>query len=482
MELLKIVSKWLLLLMVGPLVLTFCTKEMEIGPPFEKGEEKTFYLDLPAPVAVKMRSLGTEDENRIEDITVLVFHDVSKQLLYKKKGSELIVAPGATEDNKWKFSASIPVGTYDLIAVANASASLSSVEPGPAVTKDIVAKRLVLETSSLTLEHKWNPVLPIPMWAELNDITLTESSAPTFKMTRMLARINVSFAGTVTNFVLTSIRYYNYNTKGYIIPEAGKYTTAPDGTVTATAPSVYNDDTGMGKQVGECLVYSGADLSGNTCLNTIYVFEAGSKGHFPGPNDDWSTYTEWVENPCLVLGGKFGTDAAESYYRIDFIRKENKNEWLSLLRNFSYNISVNAVQGAGYTNPRTACSSAPMNMDVSMYVVDESETGSVSMDGPYYLTISDTELTFTSSDGTSKKITLKTNYTVSGWTADLYNDPACTERMTDGWISLNPANGTGTKTGTPVDVTLSDLSVRTGYIKFTVGRMSLVSKVSRVSV
>lgn len=483
-------------LTLGVTLLASCQKEAPIEPP-APAEGNVILLELPGPTVVETRATtGTTDENRIADITVLVFDASSKVLLHKLPGRNPMVN-GGTNGNQWKFNASVPAGTYDLMALANASGYLAAITPGSSTTKTTVARALFLETAALGPDHKWATtggiLNPIPMWGELPACTVTESSNLTFKMTRMLARINVTLAGGVNNFKLKSIRYYNYNTKGYVMPETGKYTTAGDGTVTASAPSVYNDLTGMGKQTGASLLYAGSAITGErSCNNQIYVYEAASTGSFPGPGTDWSSNTAWRGNPCLVLGGLYGSDTEESYYRVDFIQKGTFDVWLPLLRNFSYNVTVTGVtgRGYGYADPTTpsampvgygaALSSAPMNMDVSTYVTNESNTSSVTMDGPYSLSVSE-NYKYLPASASTFTLLLKTSY--DGWRAEYFNDAACTQPLTGGWLSVSPAVSGGPTPAAGLSLTVSATKntgyTRKGYIRFTAGRMSLVVEVEQ---
>lgn len=483
-------------LTLGVALLASCQKEAPIEPP-APAEGSVILLELPGPTVVETRgTTGTTDENRIADVTVLIFDPGSKLLLHKLPGRNPAV-DGGTNGNRWKFNASVPEGTYDFVVLANASSYLASITPGSSTTKNTVAQALFLGSAALGSDHRWGTtggvLNAIPMWGELPNQTFTSSSTLSFKLTRMLARIDVTLAGAVSNFKLKSIRYYNYNTKGYVIPETGTYTTAGDGTVTASAPSVYNDLTGMGKQTGASILFSGSEITGErSCTNKIYSYEAASMGSFPGPGTDWSSNTAWRGNPCLVLGGLYGSDTEESYYRVDFIQKGTSDAWLPLLRNFRYSVTVTGVTGRGYgyadsatpsampVGHGAAFSSAPMNMDVTTYVVDESNTSSVTVDGPYSLSVSENHKDLPASASTFALL-LKTSY--DGWRAEYFNDAACTLPLTGGWLSISPSVSGGRTPAAGLNLTVSTTKntgyTRKGYIRFTSGRMSLVVEVEQ---
>lgn len=60
-----------------------------------------------AKVVATRGETGTEDENKIDDIYVLVFK-TSGELVYKGKGKELEFS--GTDKNSVKFKATLPVG------------------------------------------------------------------------------------------------------------------------------------------------------------------------------------------------------------------------------------------------------------------------------------------------------------------------------------------------------------------------------------
>lgn len=96
-----------------------------------------------------------------------------------------------------------------------------------------------------------------------------------------------------------------------------------------------------------------------------------------------------------------------------------------------------------------------------------------------YLTVSEHDILIRNIAGTNTAAwTLKTNVP-DGWSAKLYTDKACTNLMTDGWLTLDRTSGATTMDGTRITATLSDRKTREGYAKFTAGRISLVVKVAR---
>jgi hypothetical protein len=413
--------------------------------------EVAFLAEMPSPTTVATRVVGSVAENRVNDIYVLVFETGSDgKLLYKGKGKNL-TATGGTNDNRITFNATLPVeSTYDLMVLANAESILSGIAVSDGNKRKSDVRALV---TSLTAGVKW-PVAPtmtpIPMWGEVKDYPLDASSAVAFSLTRMLARVNVEYSpsnAAVNNFRLSSVRVYNYSTAGAPVPADGNF-----GSAGATAPTAPAG--GYGARTGEALIYT--DITDESaCTDRIYLFEAPHNGKTyrePAGNDDW------IDNPCLVIGGRFSPDGGttwplvDTYYRVDFIKKDNGDEWLSLLRNHTYNVTITGVSGEGFAEPGEALKSAPFNIEANILPWNERGMEKVVFDGVFYMSVSRDEFVFQRRavatkdmvDGTNV-VKIKTDYLsgndpadpASGWHVDRIVEAGTDTPVT--WLALNPA-------------------------------------------
>ena len=446
--------------------LAACTFEEEMTYPAEPtpGTETadiTFLADMPASKQVSTRSTtGSIPENKIDNIYVLAFDKATGELIYKAKGKNLAVAGSAVNENRVTFKATLPTGTeYTFMVLANAESKLTGIDVG------MSPKKNKSDVMALTLEQsgKWSSTSPaIPMWGE-KDLTLTASSTPNFDLTRMLARINVEVnlkeiapGTTKENFRLTSVRYYNYNTSGALVPDPDNYDTETKQAEDPTIP------TPPGTKTGSALLYNGTDINDQKeCKEKIYVFEAehnGSTYTTPGGNGDW------IDNPCLVIGGQYKTEDEvwldETFYRIDFIRKDKtdpnnvKDVWLSLLRNWSYNVVVTEVNGTGYDDPEVALKSAPINMEAQVLDWHDRDMGEIVFDGVFYLSVSQDEFVFqrnaVDAEQEDNVVYIKTDYVYdnnknhaeSGWKVDRYEHIDGTQMTPDEqWLTLVPERG-----------------------------------------
>lgn len=430
------------------------------GPASGNMAEIPFLLDIPQTMQVSTRTkeAGTIPENGVNNIYVLVFDKSTQKLVTKAKGKGLSIIQGSNNNNKISFKATLPVGKeYNFIVLANAENKLAGIDVGmnPEIEKPDVMNLVVSEL------NKWDSSSPtIPMWGEKN-LNLTASSTPSFDLTRMLARINVEIQlGEISpgvakdNFKLTSVHYYNYNTAGALVPDIDNYDSSENKFITPTIP------VSPGTKIGEALIYNGEDIiDEKICNQKIYVFEAAHNGNtYTSPVNN----SDWINNPCLVIGGQYktsdGTWLDETFYRIDFIKKDKadpgniKDVWLSVTRNFSYNITITDVSGSGFPAPGIALTSAPVNMEANILEWNESDMGEIVFDGTFYLSVSRDKLNIGQAGVNEKKeenvLYVKTDYVYmsdrahvnSGWYVEKYVD-AGDETTPVTWLKLNPEKG-----------------------------------------
>ena len=468
----------ILTILASALLLFSCVAETPLTEPVPPGREQVtgevvFLAELPAPTTVATRLVGSIPENTINDIHVLVFNPGDGKLVYKGIGKNLSVHQDAEKDNKVKFNATLPIGAaYDFMVLANMGDLLDgiSVTAQPAKTKEDVMDI----TKDLDAGTKWyaDPAkLPkpemtaIPMWGELeSSTTLAASNTVSFRLTRMLARVNVEYSPTNTTaartFRLASVSVYNYSTVGAVVqnptdndPESSTYdpTTLPNG--------------GYGTQTGSALVYNGGEDDGtflnDSAKDLIYLFEAKHNGntyHVPTGN------SAWVNNPCLVIGGYYNPDGnfsgissmTPTYYRVDFVTKDPggnplKDAWHSLRRNFSYNVTITDVSGEGFLTPNEALHSAPFGITANVLEWDERYTQNIMFDGVFFLSVNKDEFTFSrravstkDAVGETNVVKIRTDYLVnkdktdpeSGWTATIeYTSDTNGE---PDWLTIHP--------------------------------------------
>jgi hypothetical protein len=197
-------------------------------------------------------------------------------------------------------------------------------------------------TDALAADYKH-----IPMWGNIGNIEISGdmeiSGTSSISLTRMLARVDVQIAA--TNFKISSVDVYNYNTKGSLVPVATG--TWDNNQQKAIAPNVPAGSSVLTKGP---VVYDNKDgrteinTSTNNCAKEIYIFEAENHtgtGH--------TVAKDHLDRTCIVVGGIYGNDNEPTYYRADFSTGSDDSEkFLDVLRNHHYTFKITKVAGSGY--------------------------------------------------------------------------------------------------------------------------------------
>ncbi|NDV57349.1 BACON domain-containing protein [Bacteroides sp. 519] len=411
----------ILLFIVGGMTMLVSCQNEEVYNPKRSGGETTFTLKLPAATIVRTRgTVGTAEENTIKTLRLLVCEPITAE---KPDGKlvDVVICNNVTNldatKEDWTFTAKLTKGnTYDLIAVANAA---NRVNLAPGTTRVEIMAALQVEKADKWVVDGTNESNSIPMWGELLDQVVDDNYSPSnnpveFSLTRMLARINVSLGESVDNFELTDIYFCNHNDKGTIVPDK-------DGNGDLVFPTIPAD----ADNSNSFLHYTDTDIANfELCLNTIYVFETEHVASYGNP--------DWELSPCLIVGGKYDDLEDVTYYRLDFI---SGTDWLSMLRNHSYNVTITKVTGAGYGEIDQAYRSAPVNMDTHIEAWNDKDMNNIQFDGQYQLTVNKSSVTLLSDDSApGREITLYTDYP-NGWTIEV-------PQAYEGWLTVTPNEGT----------------------------------------
>jgi hypothetical protein len=469
------VSGILSCLLLPLFILCSCTDEPnDILPKEEAYQLVDFSFQVPISVTPPTKALAPTDENNVQSLEVLLF-DTNGNYAYQPiyiDANGITTLTGSNGSRK-QFTVRIPQGIYSSITVlANSRQSVQAALPNIAVGQ---AKASVMSQMVLSNSTGWNRTpgsagyIPIPMWGEMTNFTVgpTTPVSNALTLTRMLARIDVNVSPAAqANFSLTSVYLYNYNNQGLIAPLAGNWS----GTQ-ATGPSIPSTAQKPATPVNSPIIYSGADITttGISSQAAIYTFEtaAGSAAGL-------------ASNTCIVVGGRYTGDTADTYYRLDFY---NGSSYLSLLRNYQYIVNITAVGGSGYLTPNEAFNADPLNMGaITLTGLDNALVMDVVYDDQYVLAANHSTTSLPSSGVTTtpyaNSAVVYTDYP-GGWTVTGITDvngaaitwltlPYSTGAAGSYWrlyISSAAVNGTG--------------APRTGYIHFRAGRLTYTVSVTQ---
>ena len=349
------------------------------------GSERKVILRMSVPYKTSMpqrRSIDASAENMIQTVDVLAFRvdETGEYYDYSAVGYK---TPGNMEGASMQsFTVTVRAHAYQqrFVTITNARTVVQQLIGSS--DWHGMEKEAMLTCLEVGLENdgkKWNTVsisdyASFPMWGEskvenITNIT-TELSAPVILL-RMLAKINVqldkSVEGLTDIFKLKSVRLYNVNTKGRVVPETGTLvhgirdnnpylmvsspsipTDAEDYNARHLGPELYQDFSAPGERN---IAIRGA----------IYLFETRAV----------TDNEKRLEATCLVIGGLYGEDTEESYYRLDFLESD-KSTFRHILRNNQYITNIVAVKDRGHSTPDEAFKSIPGGMvaDIGLEVSD----------------------------------------------------------------------------------------------------------------
>ena len=395
----------------------------------------TFAIEVPEAAQPVNRSLSTADEGYVSTVDVMVF--AAGQYRFTQAAYNVT----SVSNSKKTFEVKLPLGNWDLTVIANGR---SAIQAGGFVQGEAKATVLNALERSLPAGTKWTSN-QLVMWGRRDGVTIDENSsltgANTIKMTRMLSKIEVlleeAAAGTNnSNFAITSVRLYNYNTAGKLVPNLSSgWDEINHKAITPNLAAI------PGKTYGP-LVYTAADdytgnfFTANSVTNTIYTFEAAA-GEASTP----------LSNICVVVGGSYcGSGSETHFYRMDFIKNSN---CLPLLRNHNYIFRVHTITGPGFPTPEEAFSAGPVNIEADLLPWNEGDLTHVIFDGQFILSVNQDRFEFYR-DGCyieeyDNVLEVFTDYknsasgAVSGWYIEKIVNPVTDARIQ--WLTVTPNQG-----------------------------------------
>ncbi len=289
-----------------------CTDE-EIGSGLpQDGEpvEMTFILNVAQTETVAVTRAGSDDDT-VDNLYLLVFSsqdaDAKLEQMQELESSDLTdVGDGSTVRKKFtaKLEASTTAEKYIYI-VANAATQLADISTGSTTLAAVRELTTGNQTTPRVMSGMKQTTIPgIGLVAE------------DFPLVRTVAKVTVQTADGVDNFTLDSFELRNGNSTGSILAGAESDATPPEGSETLAQ-----------------------DTDG-----TLYACP-GSK----------------ASTPFLIVKGAY--NGTEGYYRVNL----KTDDWLDILPNHHYEVTITQVNGAGYATADEAAKYDPANLTVTIY-------------------------------------------------------------------------------------------------------------------
>ena len=410
-----------------------CVADRNVSDCITEGEEVEleFALQVPA-LETSLRQLSADQEKQINSIQVLVFNtdgitdEAQETFAYEAPVKSFETS---TTDGYTRIRCGLKATAKPMRIVCIANHKFDATTLGEGTKKEVILNDAKLMKMLFT--EKWpntpNSNYYIPMWGEsdaqpvsrttkFNSCEASNNGKSNTKnegvihLVRALARIDVGvkFADDPTSekvtgsetFKIRSVRVYRYAQSMF---------------VTGTQATTF-------RQMGanrEPLPHTPADMTAAKDDNPL-LFEADNAGvdgyirniYIPEISNEGKDKTA---RTCLVIGGYYNGSTKETYYRVDFIKRENGKpedkitKQLDVLRNHRYRFNITDVKGPGTSNPGEALITEPVNISCDVVVWDEADIDKIMYDGQYYLSVSKDKFSF-GKDATSESYTIRTNW------------------------------------------------------------------------
>lgn len=468
---------WLLcLLMVSSCVNEHITTDMP-----ESGANQKMVSFLVSVAGAKKqksetRALTAEDENTVKTIEVLLFDQDGIYSFEPIYSDNIAQKP----NGELSFTIKVPVGTYNMVVLANARPHLKSVlnqlKAGVSTKEEVLSKLVLENTEKWVVNTNQNDYQYIPMSGDIDKVVVATDNTivKNVSLVRMLSKIDVILSDEAkSKFNLTDIRLYNYSAKGQITPNQENWFPTFDKVLKPSLPDDFKS------LKGSFHTYEGLEISkqagrGFSCMNTIYLFEA-PKGVAGSGMEN---------NTCLVIGGYYENETTLSYYRIDLANNKAGTAgitYLELLRNHQYTVLVQKITGAGLNNPDVAFETKPINVESNVVEWNEGEIHDIVFDGQYLLGVSQSEYVFNSTERTvssnDNSLIITTDYPL-GWTIDKIVDSA---GGAVAWLSSSVEKGGAYSTETKLVFGENTSKLRIAFIHISAGRLKHIVSVEQTT-
>lgn len=375
------------LLLLAFMALFACQQEQRTAPVDQDGERVSVSFSVDVPHYALMRAVHQEgiNENEIKTLELLVFNKAGLMADYA-------LAKDLTKQNdgKYTFTAQLKPQTepcvIHFVANHNYGGSDSGRQYLGRKESDVLLSNLVTMTE--VVESK-----TIPMWARKSYPEIKENSdLGEIELLRSMVKFTLeSNTGKLKDVYYTLCNSYDCGTvapfKRIAMPDLDGAFNIDNRVPTIPRESFLpNGDTGLGWYINSAPVYG---------------FERKNK----------------MANPisCLVLRAKYDGAADYSYYKIDFVKSDNRLERYDLLRNYWYKVSINDALAAGAPTLEEALAGPAVN---NLALSEELQAYPSYSDGKGRLEVEASNFILIHGEGT---LTFKANYYPEG-SATAQND------------------------------------------------------------
>lgn len=425
--------------------------------------EVTLKLQVPGTAAgAKTRAVTEEEENEIDDLYVLAFKvdkDNNEETFdYYVAAKKMSTSGTSGELSTWTASLKVKDYRQTFVMIANAQGTTGKVnEQIAALAGNSVGQRkmqmLAKLTETLSEDEKTKGFNadsngshhPFTMYGQTATTLITENGGHnlTVSMHRIMAQVRVTFSGdaaTDARFEAESVLLYNFNDRARVIPDNLGVT----GTDHVKAPTIPQGAVLLPAKVDgkESVPTYAVDKAAKKITHAIYLFETAQPV-------DGTELEKHVKRPCLIVKGKYQQEATSCYYRVDLATTDAGGtlNYMNVLRNHSYNVTISNVTDRGHDTPQEALESKPANITATVVAWDDAEMGDIDFDGQRVLGIGTMKYQLGKRGGNDLLQQVKAS-TGLAWTATLYAADEYGQATTNApdWIKFVGTGGTETQT------------------------------------
>jgi uncharacterized protein (TIGR02145 family) len=380
----------------------------------ERGEEvATEMLTVNLRIPEIQTATRAVDETALSDLKVYMFtwdEDPANQTLVGDYnlvdensdflGNDgLTIKPLASGNGMLQFSVPKPadISSFEIVILANSDSWV--IQNGDTWKEESTKKNLqdlVGHDGGYMMWNFKNTHTEIPMWGESGQVDASSTDAISINMIRAVAKMSLTMADPASD--IADIDFVNFAGGGFIASDTySSFTPRPlayeyddwEAYYSSLEYSFYSTSLAQESAPSVTLPL--------TATGDFYVFEAPAVveeryySAAPESIDDYGAY--------LLVNAKY--EDTYYWYRINFVSDGTiggtaKGDYLPIVRNYNYRITINAVNGPGYEFPEEAAATknSLTNLDYTTFVVSDVFTptggGPVYMayDGNYFIAYS----------------------------------------------------------------------------------------------
>ena len=417
--------------------------------------EVTLRLQVPAADGgSQTRAVGDATENTVNDLYILAF----------KAGKDgetfdyYVTASKTATATEWTANLRVRQEQQTFVMVANAQGTPGKVNEQIAALaagsvghkKDDVLAKLTDALTAAEQTAGFNAAAttdhhPFTMYGQTASTLITADAGISLdvRMHRIVARVQVSFTGDAAGTLFTpqEVSLYNYNDRARVIPDHLTQTVADTYEATPTIPAgaVLLPATVDGKQQVPTYTVDAA----KQVLHQIYLFETAQP-------TGGTAQEQHVTRPCLIVKGVYENAAKPCYYRIDFAATGTK-DYMDIVRNHTYNVTVQNVLAPGHDTPEEALTAQAANITATVVEWNDANIGDIDFDGQHVLGIATMKYQLGKKGSDAGTLLQQVKASVGlKWTANLYavDDQGNVDTHTQpAWISFEGGEKEASSTG-----------------------------------